>query len=407
LLEASSPSGELLQVSAGLEGAALADTGDAGFASGTGLSLRIGGQVDRWLLFGHVVVGQVDRARSFADPIVPNTDLIATTEESYLAYEGASGKWGIQFGRSRWHWGPGEEASLILSKTSAPITGLSYQVHFPTQRLDFEAISATLQQSAGQQLAAHRVEWQPGDMLRLGVTEAVRYKSPSWQPLYASGAIPYVIAQRLLLQDEPDSSRALHKEDMIGMDVACRITRWARAYGEVAIGDLREGRSYTPNIYAFQAGLEGVGVVGQTRFTWGGEFTRLTRYMYTSYDGLSFQAQDQPLGFPTGPDARRVALRGGWDIGPDWQLFANAAQTDKGQNGLGEPYIPGSPPVAASTFEGVVERTRELLAGPRWWPASGVDLKALIGWRWVDNRDHASGRHASSGSAALEVRLVR
>ena len=60
--------------------------------------------------------------RTFADPIVPGSDFITHTEESYLAYTAPAGQWGLQFGRNRWHWGPGEEASLLLSKTSAPLS---------------------------------------------------------------------------------------------------------------------------------------------------------------------------------------------------------------------------------------------------------------------------------------------
>ncbi len=407
VLEAGGPGGQRLQLSLGAEGSALADTGDLRFPTGAGVHARVGVQVDRWLFFSHLLVGQVDRARTFADPIVTGTDLVTYTDETYVGYDGADGRWGMQFGRGRWHWGPGAEASLLLSKTSAPITGLSYQVHLTALHLDGSALSATLQQAAGEQLAAHRVEWQPADGLRLGITETARYKASAWQPLYAVGAIPYILVQRLLVQDEPDSTGALRNNIMLGVDAAWRLSEGTRVYGELLLDDLHTRTRENPNKYGWQLGWEGVGAIGSSRVTWGGELTRLTRYVYTSFFGRTYEAQGLPLGFPTGPDARRLSLRGTWDFGPDWQVLARAARTDKGENDLNEPFVPGSPSVRVESFEGVVERTREAEAGLRWWPASGVDLSALAGYRWVSNEGHVAGRSAEHLLVTLELHLVR
>ena len=407
LFVAAGPADQRLELSGAAEGTAVVDTGGTRFLTGTGLHGRIGVQVDRWLFFSHVLLGQVQDARSFADPIFARTDLVAYTDETYLGTTGAEGHWAIQFGRSRWNWGPGEEATLLLSRTSAPLTGLSYQVHLRSLHLDGAALSATLGQSAGEQLAAHRLEWQPFEVLRLGITETARYHAASWQPLYAIGAIPYVLVQRLLAQDEPDSSDALRNNILLGADAAWRIAGGTRVYGELLIDDFHSRASTNPNKYGWQLGWEGVGDIGATRVTWGGEVTRLSRFVYTSFFGRTYEAQGAPLGFPTGPDARRIALRAGWDLGVDWQLIARAARTDKGENTLDEPFVPGSPPVRVGTFEGVVERTREVEAGLRWWPASDVDLRVLGGYRWIANEDHVSGRSAQHAQVTIEARLAR
>ena len=395
------------ELSAAAEGGVRADTGDARFTTGSGLHARLGVQVDRWLFFSHLLFGQVDRSRAFADPIVPNTDVTTYTDETYLAYDGPDRRWGLQFGRGRWHWGPGAEGSLILSKTSAPITGLSYQVHLAALHLDAAALSATLQQAAGEQLAAHRLEWQPRDALRLGLTETARYRDASWQPLYAIGAIPYILVQRLLVQDEPDSAGALRNNIMLGLDAAWRIAPGTRVYGELLVDDLHARTAENPNKYGWQLGWEGVGTIGARRLSWGGEWTRLSRYVYTSFFGRTYAAQGAPLGWADGPDSRRIALRGALDFGPDWQLIARAARCDQGENGLDEPFVPGSPRVDVGTFEGVVQQTRDLEAGLRWWPASGVDLRALAGFRWIENEGHETGRSARQARAVLELHLVR
>jgi hypothetical protein len=407
LFETTAPEDQRFELSAAAEGGVVADTGKARFTSGAGLHARLGVQVDQWLLFTNLLVGQVDRARSFADPIVPNTDFIAYTDETYLAYSDRDGRWSMQLGRSRWHWGPGEEASLLLSKTSAPITGLSYQVHLAALHLDASALSATLQQSAGEQLAAHRLEWQPRDAVRFGLTETARYQASSWQPLYAIGAIPYILVQRLLVQDEPDSSGALRNNIMLGLDATWRITGGTRVYGEFLLDDLHARTADNPNKYGWQLGWEGVGTVGASRLSWGGEYTRLSRYVYTSYFGRAYEAQGAPLGFPTGPDSRRIALRAAVDLDVDWQLLARASRTDQGEGSLDEPFVPGSPRPSVGSFEGVVEQTRDLEAGLRWWPASGVDLRALAGYRWVENEAHVTGRDSEHARFTLEAHLVR
>lgn len=407
LFETAAPGEQRFEVSAAAEGSVLADTGEVRFASGSGLRARLGVQVDQWLFFTNLMAGRVDRARSFADPIIANTDLVVHTEETYLAYTGREGRWGVQFGRGRWHWGPGEEASLLLSKTSAPITGLSYQVHLTTFHLDFSALSATLRQSAGDQLAAHRVEWQPRDGLRIGLTETARYRASSWQPLYAVGAIPYVLVQRLLVQDEPDSADALRNNIMLGLDAAWRIASGTRVYGELMIDDLSARTAENPDKYGWQLGWEGVGMIGDHRLSWGGEYTRLSRYVYSSFFGCAYEAQGGPLGFPLGPDSRRIALRAALDPGADWQLIARASRSDQGENGLDEPFVPGSPRGTVGAFEGVVEQTRDFEAGLRWWPASGVDLRALAGYRWVENEAHVTGRRSGHAHFTLEARLFR
>ncbi|OGF16540.1 MAG: hypothetical protein A2W00_13305 [Candidatus Eisenbacteria bacterium RBG_16_71_46] len=407
LLQHLEPEGGRLELSAGLEGRGEADEHASRLVSGSGLQLRAALGLDRWLVFSHVVVGRIDSARTFADPIVQGEDVIAHTEDTYLSYTGAGERWGARFGRTRWHWGPGEEGSLLLSKTAPAMTGLALRGRLAGLRLDAVALSATLDAATGEQLAAHRLEWQPLDGLRLGITETARYRATGWQPLYLAGVIPYFMVQRLETQDDPDSATSLRNNIMVGFDAGWRIAPGTRVYGEIAVDDLHARTSENPDKLAWQVGWEGAGTVGGSRVTWGGEYTRVWRFVYTSYFGRAYELQGRPLGFPTGPDARRLRLRGTWDPAVDWQLFGAVARTDRGENTLDQPFVPGSPKVEASTFQGVVERTREFDAGVRWWPAGGVDLALSAGYRWVDDAAHVPGARDRSARAAFEVRLTR
>ena len=123
--------------------------------------------------------------------------------------------------------------------------------------------------------------------------------------------------QRLQVQDEPDSGSTLRNNVIASFDAAWRIAPGTRAYGELLLDDLNARTSEVPDKLAFQLGLEGAGMVRGARLSWGAEFTRLSRFVYTSFFGRSFETQGEPLGYFTGPDSRRFRLRGAWDPSAD------------------------------------------------------------------------------------------
>lgn len=410
LLRREHPNGQRLEFSAGIEGES-AWTDAAGeerprLADGSGLQLRGLLQVDRWTVFSHVYLGQLHDVTAFSDALVANSDVAASTEDSWIAYDGGAA-WSLQLGRSRWHWGPGEEASLLLSKTSVPLSGLMLHVRIEPLRADAWVFNATTQPGLGEQLAAHRLEWQPLDGLRVGAAEAARYHAGGWQGLYASGVIPYSFVQRLLDQDAPDSAGRLRNNVQIALDASLRIADGSRAYGEIVIDDLHAKTATVPNKLGWQLGWDGAGDVRGTRVTWNAEYTRLSRYLYTSVFGRAFVAQDRPLGFPTGPDVARFRVRASWDPNPGWQVSAIASRTERGEGTLAEGFAAGSPVTAAFDFEGVVETTRALEASVRWWPAGGVDLSARAGREWRANAGHAAGETRDAWRGLLAVRLTR
>src|SRR5262249_38237401 len=146
--------------------------------------------------------------------------------------------WAASLGRQRWHWGPGEEGSLVLSGSSAAFNAVAVRLRIEPFRADGMILNGTLRSAAGEQLAAHRLEWQPSDGLRLGLSEAARYRASSWQPLYLAGVLPYAMVQTLMASDEPDSQVALHNNVIAGVDAAWRIAPGTRIYGELLLDDV-------------------------------------------------------------------------------------------------------------------------------------------------------------------------
>jgi hypothetical protein len=395
------------EVSIGAEGVAENAWGTSHVISGSGVSGRVALGLDRLLASSHYIVGYFENARRFGDPIIPNNDLIITTDESFISYTEEQGAWGIQFGLQRLQWGPGQQGSLVLSQTSPPMATIAFRARHQALRADGIAINATLRQTAGEQLAAHRIEWQLSDGFRAGITEAARYKAPTWQPLYLIGFIPYVLVQRIESQSEPDSSAALRNNVIMSFDATWRVAEGSRVYGELLLDDVHSSNRRIPNKFGYQFGWEGAGLVRNQRITWGGEWTRISQFVYTSYFGRDYVLEGKPIGFPTGPDARQIRLRLGWDPSVDWTAFAISTHCDKGENDLDEPFVPGSPQVQSSHFAGVVETTRELELGLRYWPASGVYLSASGGYRWVENARHVLGDETTTPLGKVEVRLNR
>jgi hypothetical protein len=407
LFQRSYPDDQRVESSAALEGSGAAARGRGpDFTSPSGLHVRLGAQVDRWSLHTHLLVGHVTQGLRFAPPVLGHNDAVLHSEEAYLGYTGAGARWSMQLGRSRWHWGPGEDAGLLLSKTSAPLTGMAFHFGIRPLHADGTILSATIDQISHQQLAAHRLEWQPSSGVRLGIAEAVRYRSERWEPLYAIGVLPYALGQNLLVHDGPDSVAALRNNVQAAVDAAVRLAPGQRVYAELLIDDLRTNDAAIVSKYGYLAGWESA-ISAFGRVTWGLELSRLTRFVYTSSFGEPFTAQGIPLGDPDGPDSRRVRLRAAWDTSVAWQVFGLASRTDLGESGLGRTFHPGDPYEKVDRFLGVVEHTTQAELGIRWWPAAGIDVATGAVFRRIDNADHVAGaRHIEPGGE-LRLRLVR
>lgn len=407
LLQLSYAGDERVEASVGLEGSGRAARGvDPDFTSPSGAHLRFGVQVDRWNLRTHVTVGHVARGLDFAASVFDGNDAVLHSEEAYLSYTGTSGLWSVQIGRDRWHWGPGDEGGLLLSKTSAPLTGIALSLRVPPLHADGTVFWATLAEPTGQQVAAHRLEWQPLDRLRVGVSEAVRYQSQHWEPLYGVGILPYALVQELLFQDQPDSANSQRNNVVASLDAALRLRPGHRVYGELLIDDLRTNSAPIVSKYAYLLGWESAATL-HGRLTTRVEYARLTRFVYTSSFGRSFVSQGLPLGYPTGPDTRRIHASLTWDPTVAWQLFGSFGRTDAGESGLDHPFEPTDPRVSVTEFLGVVQHSSLAEAGLRWWPAAGIDLSLGARFERIDNAAHVSGDRRIEPGAELQLRIVR
>ena len=403
------PDDDRLELSVGTEGAydmsrQSGDT-DTRWRDGSGIHLRAGAQIDRWIAFAHIALGQLENAEQYTDVLLANTNLAAQTDEAYLSYS-AGTHWSATVGRQRFAWGPGEEGSLLVSRTGAPLTALYLHLRIKALRADGFSINATTDPGAGEQFAAHRIEWQPLSNLRLGVAEAARYKADGWEAVYVASVIPYSLAQRLLQQDGQTLNQSRNNIEL-SFDASWRPADGTRLYGEVLFDDLHAKSAATPNKYGWQVGADGAWTHGFTRLSWNTEYTWLSRYTYTSFFGREFTSQGIPIGFPTGPDARRLRVRISWDPRVAWQVSGVVSRTWKGENDFDEPYISGQPIPPVNELEGIVQTTDDATGVLRWWPASGVDLSLSLGFTRAVNVDHVQGNDQNGVHGSIAFRLSR
>jgi hypothetical protein len=376
--------------------------GEGRLADHSRLGGRFGVQFGDVLLYSDLFAGRVDGARSFSDPIVQNTDFILYTEDTYLS---AHTPWiDLSLGRTRSGWGPGHEGTLLWSPTAPPVTSLLWDASLFGGHVRGSALHADIDAQKGERVAAHRLDFEVSPRLHFGVSEAARYHSSHWEPLYVVSVIPFTLVQRMQQQDGGDSTA--RNNVMVSGDVRWRAARGTTLYGELLFDDLTFKKNGTPVRMAYQAGWLGAGTVFGRRISGRAEYSRVYRYVYAVYYGENFIHQNQAIGYPEGPDSRDIVARGALDWNATWRLTLAGGRLDHGEGFLGEFFDPYGPPAEGSVLSGVVEKTRFVETGAEWTPRDGVAANLWWGYQWQDDADHVAGqnREAWYGRVGISLR---
>jgi hypothetical protein len=364
---------------------------------------RFGVELGDVLLYSDMFAGRVDGGRHFADPIVQNTDFILYTEDTYLS---AHTSWiDFSLGRTRSGWGPGHEGTLLWSPTAPPVTSLLWDGSLFGGHVRASALHADIDASKGERVAAHRIDFEASPRLHFGVSEAARYRSSHWEPLYVVSVLPFTLVQRMLAQDGGGGDSLVRNNVMASGDVTWRAARAATLYGELLVDDLTFKTSGTPVRIGYQAGWLGAGSAFGRRVSWRAEYSRVYRYVYAVFYGENFIHQGQPIGYPEGPDSRDITARGALDWSANWHFTLGGGRVDHGQGFLGEYFDPNGPPAEGSVLSGVVEKTQFVETGAEWHPRDGLEASLLWGYQWQDQVDHIAGENRESWYGRVGVSL--
>ncbi len=343
--------------------------------------------------FEELFVADVPGGREFADPLIPDSDVIIFQERAYAAIHTRIAD--VIFGRDRLAWAPGVTGSLLLSATARPFTHLRVEGFLLNRRLHAVIVNGVLSRAENRYIAYHRLDWQVTPRLRLAFAEGARYDG-GIEPLYLVGIIPYTLVGRLLESDnEARESDALVRNNVMwDLDASYLLRDGVELYGELLIDDLGTETSGTPTRIGYQLGAFLAGDLGRRPATLNVEWTRVWRYVYTVFYDADFVHQGLPLGYPEGPDSRFIHMRAAVEARPGFEVGVITERLDRGENGLSVPWDPDDPALAgarASEFGGTVERQWRLLGSFRFLHARPVAATVELGGEWVTNAANVPG----------------
>jgi hypothetical protein len=299
---------------------------------------------------------EVERGRSFADPLVADSDVILHADE--LTLSARLGALRLRIGRDRHQWGMGASGTLLLSESARPFDFVEYQLRLG-ERFRFLALTGITDRHAALStpgsnpgearfLSAHRLLWTVTPDLALGLSEGARYQADQPGLLYLGGFVPYTLVERLEMQDEPaDSTEDFLRNNVLwSVDVSWRMRPGLLFYGEFLADDIATQSSSMPTRGAFQLGVTCAPRWRGWDWTLGAEYTRVSDFTYSVYYQdicrCDWEHQGEALGYALGPDAEVVLLRAG--IAPDasWSCKGWLRHVRRGDGAIGRPWLPES-----------------------------------------------------------------
>jgi hypothetical protein len=361
------------------------------------------------IFMAELYVADVPGGRQFADPLIPDSDVIIYLDRGYLAFHTRYAD--VTFGRDRQGWAPGRSGTLLLSETARPFTHLRLQRAFLDDRLHAIIENGVLSGTENRYVAFHRLDWRITPRLRLGLAEGARYDAQHIEPLYLVGIIPYTLVGRLLERDNQEraSDERVRNNVMWDLDATWRPLDGLELYGELLIDDIGTETSQTPTRIGYQLGAFHVGRLVGHELRLRGEWTRVWRWVYSVFYGADFVHQDVPLGYPLGPDSRHLMLEGEVLLDDRWTAGLRVVRQDRGENRIGDYWDPDDPSTQgadASQFQGIVERQWQLIGTAGFQPCRHLDVELELGYANIKNAAHVEGARANGaiGKAVLAIR---
>ena len=202
------------------------------------------------------------------------------------------------FGRLPQRWGPGRFTQLLISGNSPAMDML--QIRYGLGEMSsFTGLTGSIESDSAIYLTAHRLELFPRGNLRVGLSEAVLFRSDGLELAYLNPFIPWYPVQ----WNERDDDNVL-----LCFDATWVPLRGLAAYGEFLVDDFHyQKKNNRPHKLGFSVGLDswldgaGVGAVL--------EYTRISRYVYSQRRECNFYLHDDRIiGSELGPDCDRVTM---------------------------------------------------------------------------------------------------
>ena len=329
----------------------------------------------------------------------------------------------FKFGRDFLRWGPGREATLMVSDFSRPMDQVyaSYRSRyfgfsFFTASLDAKRIADTGYQMpdgggairANRYLSGHRLEVRPWKYLYIGISEAILYGGPDfgYNLAYTNPFIFYHGVQA----NGPDGGNTIGS-----VSIAIMPKRNYFFYGEYMIDDIQLENEFPgdlePNEIGYLIGLNIADPFHLSGLDIYGEYTRITNRTYNGQGGLweKWLHRNQPIGHFLGNDFDRLVIGGQYWPEPSYRVGIQYEKRRRGEGRIEKafdtPWV-NTPP--GETYSepfptGVVESSDILQLSftwqPRWWLRIGGEMQS---WN-MGNKENIAGVGGSFTEWSLSV----
>jgi hypothetical protein len=308
-------------------------------------------------------------------------------DEAYL-----SGRWRyvqLSFGRVARNWGPAPLDGLQVGHYADSYDHLHLRLgveslHLTTIVARLDDMTIGVDSVAQRYFTAHRLSarWRH---MEIAASEAVVYGgiARGFEPSLAN---PMAILD-LLQYNERQSLNVSY-----GLDVAWRTATHGLYAGQLLLDDFQVDRCgivcKEPASVGYTLLAEGVPLAGARSFA---SYTRVTNLTYRSANQWErYTSFDLSLGRGQSDyDESRAGIELAPPLGGPLRLYG--AYRRQGEGDYRKPFPPVSDnPTTPLIFAGVLTRVRR--AGAQWTTSGRISVSADVGYNWVTNAGHVSGR---------------
>jgi hypothetical protein len=309
-------------------------------------------------------------------------------DRGFVALE--AGSFEAAFGRIPQRWGPGRFTNLLLSDNSPALDMIRVR-WMPSQSLTFTGFVSSVEGDSAKYLTAHRMDLRPADWLRLGLSEAVLFRSDGLDLAYMNPFIPWYPVQ----WNEREDDNAFLCADFTAFPVP-----GTALWGELLVDDLQYQHEYDrPNKLGCTVGAGWAG--SRLPISTAMEYTRIDRYVYSQKLPFNYYLHDgRIIGSELGPDCDRlsfsVASPALWPV----DLEMQASHRRSGEGTVSEGW-PDSVSAGGPFPSGTVEHCTALRAVARWMPSASVELTLSAEHSWLRNVGHVPGVSGDEDAASV------
>jgi len=300
----------------------------------------------------------------------------------------------VSAGRIPQMWGPGRFTQLLISTNSPALDMLRVSLDIGSF-LSFTGLLSSLDSDSGTYLVAHRLDVVPARNLRIGLSEAVLWKSEGLDLAYMNPVLPWYPVQW---------NERIDDNAFLAMDALWKPVSGLALYGELLIDDIQyENTGGVPDKLAWTIGADaadpGTGLAGVL------EYTRIDRYVYSQRRPRNYYLHDgRVIGSGLGPDADRVTLSLGsatlWPLA----LRLTADHARRGEGTVTEGW-PDSVQSGGAFPSGTVEYTTGAVLDASYFVSDRLEAHGSVSRSWVRNLDHVHGVDGGGTGGSFELIL--